>query len=179
MADEVADPRSGQRVVFRRTDGDVLELDLFVSRGAFVREHIHPSQEETLTGVAGKFVQVVDGETHTIGPGDSVVIPPKTPHHFDAAPEDSHLLVTVRPALELDRFFRAYLGLSRDGLLTIPERGMPKPFLLFAALLYRYRREMAMPRIPLWLQRPFLGALALLGRALGRRGSFPEYGSFL
>jgi quercetin dioxygenase-like cupin family protein len=178
VADEVADPRLGQRVVFRRTDGDVLELDLFVSRGAFVREHIHPSQEETLTGVAGTFVQVVDGEARTIGPGDSVVIPPRTPHNFDAAPEDAHLLVTVRPALELDRFFRAYLGLSRDGLLTIPERGMPKPFLLFAALLYRYRREMAMPRIPLWLQRPSLGALALLGRVLGRRGSFPEYGAF-
>jgi quercetin dioxygenase-like cupin family protein len=178
VADEVDDPRSGQRVVFRRTSADVLELDLFVSRGAFVREHIHPSQEETLTGVAGTFVQVVNGKTHTIGPGDSVVIPPRTPHHFDAAPGDAQLLVTVRPALELDRFFRAYLGLSRDGRLTIPERGMPKPFLLFAALLYRYRREMAMPRIPLWLQRPFLGTLALLGRALGRRGSFPEYGSY-
>lgn len=176
-ADEVADPRSGQRVVFRRIDDEVLELDLFVSRGAFVREHIHPTQEETLTGVAGTFVQVVDGETHTIGPGDSVVIPPRTPHHYDAAPEDSQLLVTVRPALELDRFFRAYLGLSRDGKLTIPERGMPKPLLLFAALMYRYRREMAAPRIPLWLQRPFMGAAALLGRVLGRRASFPEYGA--
>jgi quercetin dioxygenase-like cupin family protein len=171
VADEVDDPRSGQRVVFRRTGPDVLELDLFIRRGAFVREHIHPSQEETLTGVAGTFLQVVDGETRRIGPGDSVVIPPRTPHHFDPAPEDAQLLVTVRPALELDRFFRAYLGLSRDGRLTIPERGMPKPFLLFAALLYRYRREMAAPRIPLWLQRPSLGALALLGRALGRRTS--------
>jgi quercetin dioxygenase-like cupin family protein len=178
VADEVADPRSGQRVVFRRTGGDVLELDLFVSRGAFVREHIHPLQEETLTGVAGTFLQVVDGETRRIGPGDTVVIPPRTRHHFDPAPEDAQLVVTVRPALELDGFFRAYLGLSRDGLLTIPERGLPKPFLLFATLLYRYRREMAMPRLPLWLQRPFLGALSLLGRLLGRRGSFPEYGSY-
>jgi quercetin dioxygenase-like cupin family protein len=175
--DEIADPRLRQRVVFRRIAGDVLELDLFVSRGAYAREHIHPSQEETLTGVAGTFVQVVDGEARRIGPGDTVVIPPRTPHHFDAAPEDAQLVVTVRPALELDRFFRAYLGLSRDGRLTIPERGLPKPFLLFAALLYRYRRDMAMPRIPLWLQRPFLGALALLGRALGHRTSFPEYGA--
>jgi quercetin dioxygenase-like cupin family protein len=176
VADEVDDPRSGQRVVFRRIDADVLELDLFVSRGAFVREHIHPTQEETLTGVAGTFVQVVDGKPHTIGPGDTVVIPPRTPHNYDSAPEDSQLLVTVRPGLELDRFFRAYLGLSKDGKLKIPEEGMPKPLLLFAALMYRYRREMAAPRIPLWLQRPGLGALTLLARVLGRRTKFPEYG---
>ena len=134
MTDEVADPRSGQRVIFRRIDDDVLELDLFVSKGAFVREHIHPTQEETLTGVAGTFIQVVDGKTHRIGPGDSVTIPPRTPHNYDSAPEDCQLLVTVKPALELDRFFRAFLGLSRDGKLTIPEKGMPTPLVTFAPL---------------------------------------------
>jgi hypothetical protein len=107
-----------------------------------------------------------------------VAIPPRTPHGFDAAAGDAHLLVTVRPALELDRYFRAYLGLSRDGRLTIPPKGMPKPLLVFASLMHRYRREMAAPRIPLWLQRPLIGALALVGRLLGRRSSFPEYGSY-
>jgi hypothetical protein len=86
--------------------------------------------------------------------------------------------VTVKPALELDRFFRAYLGLSRDGKLTIPEQGMPKPLLLFATLMYRYRREMAAPRIPLWLQRPAMGAAALLWRLMGRRRSWPQYGAY-
>ena len=174
--DEVSDPRSGQRVVFRRT-GEVLELDLFVSRGAFVAQHMHPTQEETFTGVTGTFVLEVGGERRTILPGDSVTIPPRTSHGFDAAVDDAHLLVTVRPGLELDRYFRAYLGLSRDGRLRVPARGIPKPLLLFAVLLHRYRREMAAPRIPLWLQRPLLAAIALLGRALGRRSSFPEYGA--
>jgi quercetin dioxygenase-like cupin family protein len=178
VADEVADPRSGQRVVFRRIDADVLELDLYVSKGAFVREHMHPTQEETLTGVSGTLVQVVDGKPHPIGPGDSVTIPPRTPHNYDVAAEDSKLLVTVKPALELDRFFRAFLGLSRDEKLTIPEDGTPKPLLTFAALMYRYRREMAAPRIPLWLQRPGLGALTLLARLLGRRTKWPEYGAY-
>ena len=62
MDDSVEDPRSGQRVVFRRTGGDVLEVDLFVSPGAFVRDHVHPSQEETFTGVVGTFELEVDGE---------------------------------------------------------------------------------------------------------------------
>ena len=103
-------------------------------------------------------------------PPDSVTIPPRTPHNYDSAPEDCQLLVTVKPALELDRFFRAFLGLSRDGKLTIPEKGIPTPLVTFAALMYRYRREMAAPRIPLWLQRPGLGVLALLAKLLGRRG---------
>jgi quercetin dioxygenase-like cupin family protein len=178
MADEITDPRSGQRVAFRRTGPDLLEVDLFVSRGAFVREHFHPSQEETFECVTGTFVLEVGGERRTLRPGESVTIPPRTPHGFGAAAEDAHLHVIVRPGLELDRYFRAFLGLSRDGRLTIPPRGMPRPVLLFAALMHRYRREMAVPRIPLWLQRPLIAGLALVGRVLGRRASFPEYGSY-
>ena len=53
---------------------------------------------------------------------------------------------------------------------------MPTPLVTFATLMYRYRREMAAPRIPLWLQRPGLGALALLAKLTGRRTSYPEYG---
>ena len=176
MPEEIADPNSGQRVVFRRT-GDVLELDLFVNRGAYVARHLHPAQEETFTGVTGTFVLDVGGETKTIGPGDSVTIPPRTSHGFDPAVDDAHLLVTVRPGLELERYFRAYLGLSRDGRLRVPARGLPKPLLLFAVLLHRYRREMAAPGVPLWLQRPLLAVVALIGRVLGRRESYPEYGA--
>jgi quercetin dioxygenase-like cupin family protein len=167
--DEVEDPRSGQRLVFRPATGDVLEVDLYVSPGAFVREHVHPAQEETFTGVAGTFELEVDGARRTIGPGESVVIPPKTPHGFEPAAEDAHLLVSVRPALELGGYFRAFLSLSREDRLRIPARGLPEPLLLFAALMHRYRREIAAPGIPLWLQRPLWWMLALLGRVRGYR----------
>ena len=169
MNDEVEDPRSGQRVVFRRTGGDVLEVDLLVSPGAFVRGHVHPSQEETFTGVAGTFELEVDGDRRTIRPGNSVVIPARTSHGFEPAAEEAHLLVTVRPALELGGYFRAFLSLSRDDRLRIPEQGLPKPLLLFAALMHRYRREIAAPGIPVWLQRPLWWVLALLGRLRGYR----------
>ena len=169
MGDEVEDPRSGQRLVFRRTGGDVLEVDLFVSAGAFVREHVHPAQEETFTSVAGTFELEVDGERRTIRSGDSVVIPARTPHGFEPAAEEAHLLVTVRPALDLGGYFHAFLSLSREDRLRIPPRGLPKPLLLFAALMHRYRREIAAPGIPVWLQRPLWRVLALLGRLRGYR----------
>lgn len=177
MEDEVEDPRSGQRLVFRRVGGDVLELDLFISPGAFVREHVHPSQEERFSGVAGAFVLDVDGSMHTIRPGDTVVIPPRTPHSFEAAAEAAHLLVTVHPALQLDGYFRVFLGLSRAGRLRIPARGMPRPLLLFAVLMHRYRREIAVSRMPLWLQRPLWWLLARVGRLRGHRAAYPEYGA--
>ena len=177
MIDEVADPRSGQRWVFRPTGGDVLEADLYVSPGGYVRTHVHPEQEETFTGVSGTLVLEVDGEERRVGPGDRVVVSARTPHGFRDAAEDAHVLVTVQPALELERYFRAFLGLSRDDRIRMPTRGLPRPLLLVAMLMHRYRREIAAPGLPLWLQRVMWWILALLARAGGRRASFPEYGA--
>jgi quercetin dioxygenase-like cupin family protein len=175
--DAVDDPRSGQRWVFRPRAGDVLEADLFVSRGGYVRSHVHPEQEETFTGVSGTFVLDVAGERKAIGPGDIVVVPPRTPHGFADAAEDAHVLVAVRPALDLESYFRAFLGLSRDGRIRMPVSGLPGPLLLVATLMNRYRREIAAPGLPLWLQRAAWRILALVGRVFGRRASFPEYGA--
>ena len=177
MDDAVEDPRSGQRWVFRPRREDLLEADLFVSRGGYVRSHLHPEQEETFTGVSGTFVLDVDGERRLIGPGDTVVVPPRTPHGFADVAEDAHLLVTVRPALELERYFRAFLGLSRDGRIRVPVRGLPRPVLLASLVMDRYCREIAAPELPLWLQRPLWQALAFVARVFGKRASFPEYGA--
>ena len=176
MEDAVDDPRSGQRWVFRPRAGDLLKADLYVSPGGYVRSHVHPEQEETFTGVSGTFVLEVAGE-RGIGPGDTVVIPPRTPHGFADAADEANVVVTVQPALELESYFRAFLGLSRDGRIRMPVRGLPGPLLLVALVMDRYRREIAAPRLPLWLQRLLWRALALLGRVRGLRASFPEYGA--
>lgn len=177
MGDTIEDPRSGQRWVFRAAAGDVLEADLFVSRGGYVRTHVHPEQEETFTGVSGTFVLDVAGKTRSIGPGDTVVIPPRTPHGFVDAAAEAHVLVMVRPALALESYFRAFLGLSRDGRIRMPVSGLPGPLLLVAVVMNRFRREIAAPGLPLWLQRTLWRILALVARVFGRRASFPEYGA--
>jgi quercetin dioxygenase-like cupin family protein len=178
---DIADPTSGQRCVFRRTgedtNGELLEVDLFVSPGAFVREHVHPTQQETFTCVSGSFVLEVAGERRTIGPGEAVVIEPRTPHAFRSAPQDAHLLVTVRPALHLDDYFRTFLGLSRDGKISMPFEGLPRPLLQVALVMDRYAPEIAAPGIPLRLQRLMWRLLAPIARVRGYRDSFPEYGA--
>ena len=85
--------------------------------------------------------------------------------------------VTVRPALGLESYFRVFLGLSRDGRIRMPVNGLPGPLLLVGVVLNRYRREIAAPGLPLWLQRAMWRILALVARVLGRRASFPEYGA--
>ena len=178
MTYEVDDPGSGQRVVFHDTGPEALEVDLFVQPGGFVREHVHPSQEETFTGVEGTFHLDVDGKRRTIGPGDFVTIPPRTRHGFREAPEAAHLRVTVTPKLRLDAYFRAYLGLSRDGRLTMPVEGLPKPILQAAVLLDAFAPEIAAPGIPLVVQRVGLRLLAGVGALKGYRRRLPEYGVF-
>jgi len=178
---DIADPVGGQRWVFRRTgadtNGELLEADFYVTPGGFVREHVHPAQEETFTGVSGTFVLDVDGQARAIGPGDHVVIPPRTPHGFRAASEDAHLIVQVRPALHLDDYFRTFLGLSRDHRIRMPVKGLPGPLLVVALVLDRFAPEIAAPRVPLALQRPMWWVLARIARLFGRTSSFPEYGA--
>ena len=176
-AREIEDPTAGQRWVFHETDGDVLEADLYVSPGGFVREHAHPTQVEIFEAVTGTFVLDVDGMQRKIGPGASIVIPAGTRHGFKEAREASHLRVTVRPALQLEDYFRTFLGLSRDGRIRMPVKGLPSPMLQVAIVMSKYAPEIAAPRIPVRLQRAAWRALAKLGRLRGHPDSFPEYGA--
>ena len=178
MTYEVDDPVSGQRVVFHEPRPEALEVELFIRTGAFVREHVHPSQTETFTGVDGTFHLDVDGKRRTIGPGESVTIPPRTKHGFRNAPEAAHLHVTVTPALRLELYFRAFLGLSRDHRLSIPPDGIPKPLLQTAVIMDEFKAEMAAPELPIAVQRPMWWLLAQLGALKGYRRILPEYGVF-
>jgi quercetin dioxygenase-like cupin family protein len=178
---DISDPTGGQRWVFRRTGADtggaLLEADLYVSPGGFVRDHMHPTQQETFTGVSGTFELEVDGKLRRIGPGDKLVIPPRTPHGFKNASEEAQLLVEVRPALHLDDYFRTFLGLSRDRRLSMPVKGLPHPLLQVAVMMERYAPEIAAPGIPISLQRFAWRLLGWIGRRRGIPDSFPEYGA--
>jgi quercetin dioxygenase-like cupin family protein len=175
--DEIADPNSGQRWVFHRIGGEVLEADLYVNPGGYVPAHVHPAQQETFTGVSGTFFLDVAGERRTIGPGDSVTIPPRTPHGFKNASEQAQLHVEIRPALRLDRYFRAFLGLSRDGKIRVPSEGLPSPLLQVALVMGKYAPEVAAARVPLLLQRALWWILRPIARLKGYRDSFAEYGA--
>jgi quercetin dioxygenase-like cupin family protein len=173
----IEDPTAGQRWEFHERTGETLEADLYVSPGGFVREHVHPAQTEIFDCISGTFVIDIDGMKRTLAPGASIVIPPATPHGFSDAREAAHLRVTIRPALRLEQYFRAFLGLSRDGRIKMPVRGLPSPLLQVAIVMDEFASEIAAPRLPVRLQRLAWRWLAALGRLRGYPSSFPEYGA--
>jgi len=178
MTYEVYDPVSRQRVVFQDSGPEALVVDLFIEPGAFVREHVHPSQTETFIGVEGTFHLDVDGRRRTLGPGETITVPRRTKHGFRDAPEAAHMHVTVTPALRLEEYFRAFLGLSRDHRLSMPPEGIPKPLLQAAVLMDEFKAELVAPGLPIPLQRPMWWLLAQLGALKGYRRTLPEYGVF-
>ena len=168
---DISDPTSGQRWFFKRTgeetNGELLEAELYISPGGFVASHIHPTQGETFT-VEGTFVLDIAARPARSGRGERRHPSPyraRLPQRKEAA----QLQVTVRPALALDDYFRAYLGLSRDGRIRLPASGLPTGLLQIALVMDRYAPEIAAPRIPLEIQRPLWRALAKLGRKATQR----------
>ena len=108
---------SGERIVIRKsgaqTGGRMLAFDLFLPPGGHVPAgHVHPVQEERFTVVAGRMRFRLGGRTIVASPGETVCVPPGTPHWFGNAGADVALTrVTVRPALRMEEL------LHRTGLL--------------------------------------------------------------
>jgi mannose-6-phosphate isomerase-like protein (cupin superfamily) len=71
--------------------------------GTASREHYHTEAEEVYFVLAGQGGIRVDGETHSIEPGDVVVVTPGERHKvWQEGQEDLVLLVTCIPAYSVD-----------------------------------------------------------------------------
>ena len=137
----VVNPATGERVTFVRTaadtGGELLVLELEWPRpGERAPEHVHPEAEEHYEVVEGKAAFRVGGEERTAGPGETVTVPPGTPHlAWNPTSERVRLKVEFRPALRWEEFVERLFALT-------PVTGRPDPVRL-AALLREFRREIA------------------------------------
>lgn len=169
----IENPVSGERIVIRRsgasTGGRLLVFDLYLPPGGHVPAgHVHPVQEERFTVVEGRMRFRLAGRRAVVaGPGDTVVVPPRTAHWFgNAGPGEAHARVEVRPALRMEEFFEATEAMARAGHLLGTR--LPRPWDL-AAVLLEYRREVAVPHVPEVVVRLAAGALAWAAHAARRR----------
>jgi quercetin dioxygenase-like cupin family protein len=146
LGGEIANPVTGERIVFIRTasdtGGELLELDNFWSRPDHrVLEHVHPEMEERWQVVAGLVRFRIDGVERTAAPGDVVIASAGVPHmgwNIGGAP--AQLRIQMRPALRWAEFVRRLFAAAREG--RTDERGIPEPTLL-AELLRDFQREIA------------------------------------
>src|SRR5688572_16127747 len=112
------------RIVFRQTAADtaggLLEYDVIGRpRGFVVQGHVHDTQEERHEVLAGLTGLELRGEPHIYTPGETLVVPPGTPHrHFPAGPDEGHVRVELRPALRTERLLERLAELDRDGQIV-------------------------------------------------------------
>jgi quercetin dioxygenase-like cupin family protein len=138
-----------------------------------VPAHLHPKMEETLTVLRGKAEVLVAGERRTLGPGESVHLPPKTAHSWRPLGGDVRLLAVIRPGDRFEELWRQFMGLSQDGKLG--PRGDRLPFLQAMAMIHEFPDVMALAGPPVWLQQGLASILAPVARLRGYRGKYEEY----
>lgn len=119
---EIENAVTGERIVFLRTGeetgGELLEMDDFWARADHLTpEHVHPAMEERWEVIAGSVRFEIGGIERTVGPGETIVAPPGTPHTAcNVGEEPAHLRIQMRPALRWQEFVERLFGLStRDG----------------------------------------------------------------
>ena len=147
-----------------------------------VPPHLHPRATETFEILAGQARYRVGSSEGRLSSGERVVMPPGVAHVHPWS--DSGEELHVRQTAVVDPPDQAGLIASLQALVTlfglaaagkVNRKGLPNPLQLAVALHSTMPATyLASPPIP--LQRILVGALAGLGRALGYRTAYPEYG---
>ncbi len=171
VGDEIGNPRTGQRMVFRTISPELLEIDTYNPPHAAVEpEHVHPRQESGARVLSGSLRFSVRGEERTVGSGESITIPAGTPHYFwNPGEGDARAIGFFKPSLKTASFFETFFALARDD--KVDEQGMPK-LLQLAVMVPAFQNEIR-PTKPPW---PLLKAMAaLIGPFARLRGYRPTY----
>lgn len=176
--DIVENPVTGERAVARvgteESDGELLEVDLYVRPGgAVVGEHVHPAIEEAFTVTRGQVGFRIAGDESIAELNNRLVVPPGVAHDWwNAGEEEAHVIVEIRPGLRFEEMAKNLHGLAQDGKTNA--KGMPN--LLQGAILAReFEDVMYFTKPPRVVQRLLFGPLAATARALGYKGRYPKY----
>jgi mannose-6-phosphate isomerase-like protein (cupin superfamily) len=177
--DTIESPPTGARIRFlktaRDTNGQLLQIDDVMKGGGRVAiEHVHPYIEERFEILSGTARFSMRGQQRDVGCGETVVVPAGTPHVWgNPNDEEVHLLIEFRPALRMEEWFETFFGLQKDGKIN-PNSGLPNP-LQWALISREYEDELYLASPPLLVQRVRFGLLALVGKLLGYKASYPKY----
>jgi quercetin dioxygenase-like cupin family protein len=173
----IDNPVTGERLTWRQvaadTDGRLVMGEMVLPPGGFVAaEHVHPNQEERYEVLAGELRVRLDGRDRVLGPGDRIVVPVGRPHvWWNAGKDEVRFRCEVTPALHFETFLETFFGLAMDG--KTDRKGLPNPLQL-AVLMRAYHDEIRLARPPAAVQTAMFAPLAIIGRLLGYRGSYPR-----
>ena len=169
--DVLENPVTGERFVFRKTAretaGESLVFDFYLApRSRVPGLHVHPKLDERWHVLAGCAGARIGRRRYRAVAGEQLVVPAGVPHTlWNEGSEELHILNEFRPALNMEGFLEAFLGLAASGNVS---RRIP-PLRQMVALLHSYRDEIALPFLPQGLQRAALAAVVALRKGKARR----------
>ena len=134
--------------------------------GSAPPKHFHPAQDEHFEALSGTLRARVDGEDHSLGPGETLTIPRGKIHQmWNEGTEETRASWRTTPSLRTREWFETLDGLQRSG--RVDRKGMPGP-LAFGVYLTEYRDVFRLAG-PQPLLRATFAALGALGRLRGYR----------
>jgi mannose-6-phosphate isomerase-like protein (cupin superfamily) len=145
--DELVNPLTGERIVFRRTAaetaGRLLEMDDFWTRpGHRAPEHVHPQMQERWEILAGNAAFRIGGVERIARPGQVVVATAGVPHlAWNPIEEPVVLRIQMSPALGWEAFIERLFALACAEHAAPPAVPDPAPVL---ELLSEFPREIAL-----------------------------------
>src|SRR6266568_4489442 len=173
-------PLTGERMVFaktaRDTNGTLLEIEFFIQphTGQGLPAHFHPYFDERFEILAGSAHYRIGKDERPANAGDEIVLPRGLSHvhPWNVGEDELH----VRKITQLDQpdkqlllksevFFETLYALAQVGKLG--NDGLPKNLLQKVVTAQALAPASYSAGIPVWLQRPLVGLLAVIGRAVG------------
>ncbi|AXT36948.1 cupin domain-containing protein (plasmid) [Phaeobacter sp. LSS9] len=96
----------GQTYVPKLLSNDAFIWDAVLPADTFVPPHIHPTQDEWISVLAGELEVEFLGDVHKAGPGDTVRMPKGEAHAiFNRSGAEAHCVFGVAPARKLFDLF--------------------------------------------------------------------------
>ena len=152
----------------------MLVTHLFVSPGGRVAApHSHRTLTERFLVLEGQVGFMIDGNETVLSAGESATVPPETVHDWWQVGEtEAQVLVEVDPGYRFLEMVSTIFGLARDG--KVNDEGLPDPLQL-AVIGHEYAEVVTFLTPPPLVQKVMTPPLAALGRAFGRRPTYPQY----
>jgi mannose-6-phosphate isomerase-like protein (cupin superfamily) len=174
--EELDNPVTGQRLIFRRTaadtGGELVEVESVWTAGSTEPiVHLHPKQTEHFEILEGELQARIGREKRTLKTGDVVDVPVGTPHAmWNPGPGQARAVWQTRPALETEQFFETMWKLAADG--KVSRTGAPD-LLRSAVILSHFADEFQLMKPSRGVQRIVFGVLAPIGRLRGYGPTYP------
>ena len=179
--DTIHNPITGESITFHQTSadtkGEAVVIECTVKPDGFVAAaHVHPSQTERFSVIAGRLGMKVGRKKLLLERGDVAVVEQGTAHKFwNMGNEEVRFVCEVRPALQFESLLETMFALAADGKTT--RKGMPNPFRL-AVIARAHFDTVRLPQPPAWLQRAGLALGSPVGRLFGYAPTYePQAGT--